>query len=99
VAHPQPAHRLDSLEAARAVAVEEVGEEVEGNVEEVLRNLADEAWGALGWLDGTVQLSSRARNYKIAKLRIALMEADDYLAGKEPSENDGGEVILAEGER
>jgi len=46
----------------------------------VLRDLANEAWGALAWLDGSIQLSDHARMYKIEKLRTALAIAEEHIA-------------------
>jgi hypothetical protein len=36
--------------------------------------LVDEAWGALAWLEGTVELSDKARAFKAKKLREVLEE-------------------------
>jgi hypothetical protein len=47
--------------------------------EYVLEKLMQEAYGALGWLQGIVSLSDRARAFKIAKLEEALAEAEIYL--------------------
>lgn len=48
-------------------------------VDEVLRRLMEESYGALAWLRGSVQLSNRARIYKVRKLQKALAVAEEYL--------------------
>lgn len=40
--------------------------------EEALRQLIEESYGVLAWLQGLVQLSDRARAYKVKKLAKAL---------------------------
>jgi hypothetical protein len=52
-------------------------------VEEVLRRLIEEGYGALAWLDGSVQLSDRARAYKVKKLREALVLAEAAIPTRE----------------
>jgi len=41
--------------------------------------IIDEMFGALGWLDGTIALSDRAREYKAEKLKKLLLEAELHL--------------------
>jgi hypothetical protein len=48
-------------------------------MEETLRQLMEESYGALGWLQGLVQLSDRARAYKVKKLQEALAAAEACL--------------------
>lgn len=48
-------------------------------VDEALRRLMEESYGALAWLRGSVQLSDRARIYKAEKLQEALMIAEKCL--------------------
>ena len=44
--------------------------------DKIIQDLIDEAWGALAWINGTVQLSDRARAYKVKKLSEALEAAE-----------------------
>ena len=39
-----------------------------------IRDLLDEAYGALGWLEGSIILSDRARAYKAKKLKQAIVD-------------------------
>jgi hypothetical protein len=48
-------------------------------MEKTLRRLMQESYGALAWLQGLVQLSDRARAYKIKKLQEALAAAEACL--------------------
>ena len=50
--------------------------------EYVLEKLMGEAYGALGWLQGIVKLSDRARAFKVKKLEEALADAETYLAAR-----------------
>jgi len=56
-----------------------------------LHGLMLEAYGALGWLNGVVQLSDRARVYKAEKLTMALANAEEVLTPQ--SEMEAGEVF------
>jgi len=46
--------------------------------EKIIENLSSEAWGALAWLHGTVQLSDSARSYKAQKLEDVLQESQSF---------------------
>ena len=47
---------------------------------EELLTLIDESYGALGWLEGTINLSDRQRLFKAKKLRDALELAEKHLS-------------------
>jgi hypothetical protein len=44
-----------------------------------IRDLLDEAYGALGWLEGSIILSDRARTYKVKKLKQAIVDVEAWL--------------------
>ena len=45
-----------------------------------LLTLIDESYGALGWLEGTINLSDRQRLFKAKKLRDALELVEKHLS-------------------
>ena len=47
---------------------------------EELLTLIDESYGALGWLEGTINLSDRQRLFKAKKLRDALELVEKHLS-------------------
>lgn len=57
-------------------------------MEKTLRRLMQESYGALAWMQGFIQLSDRARAYKIEKLREALAAAEACLLTPVASDQD-----------
>jgi hypothetical protein len=60
-------------------------------MEEMLRRLMEESYGVLAWLQGLVQLSDRARAYKVKKLQEALVDAEAYLSATASNRRDNAE--------
>ena len=47
----------------------------------IIEQLVNETWGAVGWLEGTIELSDRARAFKAGALREALTSIEEFYLG------------------